>query len=227
MDRLGHLRADAAAVSDVLATAPLDAPVAPCPGWTLRDLVLHLGGVHRWATAIVASGDRQAAADEPVDDADLAPWFRDGADRLLDVLASADPTAPCWSFTSDRTAGFWLRRQALETVVHRWDAQRAVGEPDPIDPELAVDGIAEVVDLLLPRQLALGRAEPLPCAVQLCALEGGSWRVGEGTPVAELHGPAELLLLALWHRADPGDPRLHVTGDRAAAAELLRRPLAP
>ena len=27
-----------------------DDPVPSCPEWTVRDLVRHLGGVHRWAT---------------------------------------------------------------------------------------------------------------------------------------------------------------------------------
>ncbi len=31
-------------------------PVPTCPLWTVRDLVVHLGGVHRWATDIVARG---------------------------------------------------------------------------------------------------------------------------------------------------------------------------
>src|SRR3712207_7465665 len=51
--------------------------------------------------------------------------------------SAADPAAPTWSFTTDRTAGFWVRRQALETAVHRWDAQHAAGEPERIDPALA------------------------------------------------------------------------------------------
>lgn len=28
----------------------VDAAVRTCPGWVVRDLVRHLGGVHRWAT---------------------------------------------------------------------------------------------------------------------------------------------------------------------------------
>ena len=35
--------------------------------------------------------------------------------------------AALWSWTPDRTAGFWARRQANETAVHRYDAQLATG----------------------------------------------------------------------------------------------------
>lgn len=68
---------------------------------------------------------------------DLRAWFLDGAAELLAALAQADPAESCWSFTTDRTKGFWVRRQSLETVVHRWDAEDAVGEPGPIDALLA------------------------------------------------------------------------------------------
>ena len=54
-------------------------------------------------------------------------WFEDGVDLVTDALLRVDPTSPAWSWTDDRTAGFWARRQANETAVHRWDAQLADG----------------------------------------------------------------------------------------------------
>jgi uncharacterized protein (TIGR03083 family) len=228
MDRLAHLTAEVTAVRAVLAEAELDAAVAACPGWQVRDAVQHLGAVHRWATSIVRTAQLQAQPEQRVSDEALPAWFAEGAEQLTEALAAADPAAPCWSFTADRTVGFWLRRQALETAVHRWDVQSAIGEPDAIHPELAADGVREVVDLMLPRQQKAGRLAELPHAVRLRAVDTGTRAtIGEGEPVAELHAPAELLLLLLWHRLDPGDPRLHVTGDRAAATEVLRLPLAP
>ena len=65
-----------------LATDPA-AAVPTCPEWTVRDLVRHLGGVHRWATGHVAGGRTEVWAvglDEVVgawpDDAALAGWLR-------------------------------------------------------------------------------------------------------------------------------------------------------
>jgi uncharacterized protein (TIGR03083 family) len=175
----------------------------------------------------VLTGERYDETPLP-GDRDLAEWFAEGADALLETLAAADPTAATWSFTADRTAGFWRRRQALETVVHRWDAQRSAGEPERIDPALAVDGLREVADLMIPRQARLGRIEPLAHAVRLTATDTtGEVLLGEGNPAATVAGPAGLLLLLLWHRVQPTDPRLRIEGDDAVADQVLRQALAP
>jgi uncharacterized protein (TIGR03083 family) len=223
MDYLPLLRADVDAVLDVVARASLDEPVVACPGWTVRGLVEHLGNVHRWATAIVSSGQAQ---EEPLESpSNLAAWFADGASGLLTTLCSVDPAEPCWSFTSDKTKGFWVRRQALETLLHRWDAQRAVGEPGLLDPALAGDGVAEVVELMTPRQVRLGRIAPLPFAVELAATDtDGRWVLGDGEVGASVEASAEVLLLLMWHRVDPGDPRVRTTGP---ATDVLRLALTP
>ena len=46
---------------------------------------------------------------------------------------------------TDQTVGFWYRRMALETVVHRVDVETGFGVPRAVNAELAVDGIDEVV----------------------------------------------------------------------------------
>jgi hypothetical protein len=46
----GELMVAAAAVADGGAAVPT------CPEWTVRDLIRHTGGVHRWATSFVATG---------------------------------------------------------------------------------------------------------------------------------------------------------------------------
>ncbi|MDX6200107.1 MAG: hypothetical protein QOJ79_3258 [Actinomycetota bacterium] len=222
-DHLTHLRADVDAVLAVVAGADLSEPVAACPGWTLRELVEHLGSVHRWATSIVQTGEPQRMQEQHPDD--LGAWFAEGAEGLIATLAAADPQAQCWSFTADRTAGFWLRRQALETVVHRWDAERAAGEPGPIDARLAADGVEEIVTLMTPRQIAMERIPLLPATLLLHATDtGGEWVLGDGDPTARVEASAETLLLLIWHRVDPGDPRVHTTGD---AESVLRLALAP
>jgi uncharacterized protein (TIGR03083 family) len=222
-DYLTHLRADVDAILGVLARAALTEPVSACPGWTLRDLVVHLGGIHRWATEIVRTREPQGEVQHDI--ADLTTWFADGAAALIETLAAADPSSPCWSFTRDRSVAFWRRRQALETVVHRWDAERAVGEPGRLDPLLAADGVAEVVKLMTPRQIALERIPPLPATVLLHATDtADDWVLGDGRPSAGVEATAEMLLLLLWHRIDPGDPRVRTTGD---ADQVLRLALAP
>ncbi|MCA1711174.1 MAG: maleylpyruvate isomerase family mycothiol-dependent enzyme [Actinobacteria bacterium] len=223
---MGHLRADVDRVLVALADGNGDEVVGACPGWTLRELVEHLGGVHRWATQIVRTGSRAEQAPPPP--GDLLAWFASGAEELLAVLAATPLDRPTWSLAGPATAGWWLRRQALETLVHRWDAQRAVGEPEPLDPQLAADGLAEVADVLLPRQVRLGRTPPLAQAVRLVPVDGGDpVLLGPGEPVAAVSAPAEVLLLLLWHRVDPADPRLRFHGDVRTAREVLSGALAP
>ena len=123
VDHTAHLAQDAAAAVAVLRTTDLSSPVPGCPGWVLRDLAGHLGGVHRWATAVVRTGERGGPKyATPPPDGELADWLAQGAADLVAVLG--DPDRPCWTFSGEGTAAFWARRQALETVVHRIDAHR-------------------------------------------------------------------------------------------------------
>ena len=98
-DHLAHLAADAAATSDVLRTVDPGAPVAACPGWALRDLALHLGQIHRWASAVVRTGEWQRppevdvadGAERPVVDAQRIDVEDE---RLLDLGARRDGRQP-------------------------------------------------------------------------------------------------------------------------------------
>ena len=46
---------------ETLAQRRLSDDVPFCPGWTLRDLVIHLGYVYRWAAMIVSEAARAAS----------------------------------------------------------------------------------------------------------------------------------------------------------------------
>src|SRR4029453_10276847 len=64
--------------------------------------------------------------------------------ELLEALGSTDPATLLWTFhPPDQTAGFWRRRMAQETVVHRVDAESAHGRPRPVPAALAADGVDE------------------------------------------------------------------------------------
>jgi hypothetical protein len=112
--------------------------------------------------------------------------------------------------------------------VHAADAAASQGATRPYGAELAVDGIDEVVTAFFPRQVRLGRIPPLPTALAVEPIEGGRWVLaGDGTGPAPrtvpaaVSGPAEALLLLLWHRTTLDDPRLVVSGDPAAAGVVL------
>ena len=152
-EHLANLRRDGALLAEAAADAGLDAALPTCPDWRMRDLLTHIGGVHRWATGYVGGG-RTAMMDDaeaatvmaaPGDDA-LLDWFREGHARLVDTLSAAKPDVACWAFLPAPTPlAFWARRQAHETAIHRADAQAATGEVTPYPPDFAADGLDELL----------------------------------------------------------------------------------
>lgn len=236
IDFPGHVVEDAERFAAAVELGPLDAPVPACPGWDLHRLTLHLGHIHRWARIAAATGvhpDPAIIEGPPEHDHDpvaLADWLRTGAASLADTLGRIDPTGPTWHpFPVPLVGAVWPRRQAQETVVHRWDAESAVGTPRPVDAVLAADGIDEYLTMMLPRLLQKGRVLLASGSVHLaCTDTPGSWTAAsvdgelfvtgcadetEHTPAGEVtghpvphagrgvaHGRAEDLLLALWGR---------------------------
>jgi uncharacterized protein (TIGR03083 family) len=225
---------DAHAISAVLRRDGGSADIAHCPGWQVRDVVAHLGDVHRWATEIVRTG-RPAADGHPApgSDSELAEWFDVGASELVAVLARTDPLTPCWTLgASPGLAGFWRRRQALETAVHRFDVEHAGGASRPIPVDLAAAGVTEVVEVLYPRQVRLGRTPSPGFEITLRATDhpGGArwrsttWQLGTTGPHAELSGATADLLLMLWGRPHAGLDR---AGDPSALAALDAAAITP
>jgi len=149
---LAQLSSDGSLLADTVEQASLDEMVRSCPDWTLRDLVTHVGGVHRWAASIVgnampendeAAGDRVGTGP---DDALLLDWFREGHHLLVSTLRAAPSDLQCFAFLpAPSPLLFWARRQAHETAIHRVDAQTVCGEITPFDAEFARDGIEEML----------------------------------------------------------------------------------
>ena len=50
---IARLRAEGELLAGTAERAGFDAPVPACPGWRVRDLLKHLGYVHRWAAGYV------------------------------------------------------------------------------------------------------------------------------------------------------------------------------
>jgi uncharacterized protein (TIGR03083 family) len=224
---LAHLRRELGAFEACLA-GDLSVMVEHCGGWTLYDLADHLGGQNLWAAAAVTEqrGDYQAPA-APRDPAALAAWFHGTGDVLLAAL-DTDPSGPAWTIAPPPTVGFWQRRRCLETLVHRWDAEHALGIPSRLDPALAADGVAEVIDTMAPRQVRLGRTSAPPHAVRLIATDGPErWTLGPGDPVVTLRGTAADLLLLLWGRLDAGDRAVSCDGRPELARAALSGALVP
>jgi uncharacterized protein (TIGR03083 family) len=227
---LGFVREGAATLLSA-AQGDLDAAVPSCPGWTVADLVAHIGGAWGWASAVVRSGERSAAPIAPDDlgGPALVGWAQERLEELLRALENADPAANCWTFGLPRTPVFWFRRQALETAVHTWDCRGAVGGQAPLDDELASDGIDEFLSAMVPRQVKQRPNVWTGQSLHLHRTDGeGEWMVrlgpdGEvsterahGKGDVALRGPASSLYLWCLHRLPADD--LELFGDPAVAA---------
>lgn len=213
-------------LSSAAADAGPDAAVPSCPGWVVRDLVRHQGGVHRWAAGIVGTPRTEpwdVELDDVVgtwpDDADLITWFGAGADALVRTLTQADPGLACWTFLpAPSPLAMWARRQAHETSVHGVDAELAAGRPvAPFPAEFAADGVAELLECFVPRGGRL-KADPARMLRVRCSDAAADWLISIGpgrvqtTPGdgqasnaadCEITGRAEDLYLTLWNRRPP------------------------
>lgn len=152
MDRATHLasiRRDGARLLSA-ARGHLSLDVPTCPGWSLERLVGHVGRVYRWTATWVATGHGEAQLDRPPAGDAVLPWTEEALGALVEVLGASDPDAVVATWTGDQPAAFWPRRMAIETAVHRWDAQHAAGDPAPVDAALAVDGIDEMLAVVAP-----------------------------------------------------------------------------
>jgi uncharacterized protein (TIGR03083 family) len=190
-----------------LAAGDLDAPVPSCPGWTLADLGEHLRGVHLWAAHAITEGNPQGSS-EPVARERLVDGYRAASRHLLEVLDAAGADGPAWTFGPEPVAGFWRRRQVHETTLHLYDALLSQDHESTwtIAPDLAWDGVEEVATVFYPRQVRLGRIEPLRQRLVVTGSDvGATTSLGEGDPVA-LTGTARQVLLTLWKRVPAADP---------------------
>ena len=241
------LERDGGTLAEAASQAGLGADVPTCPGWTVADLIKHTGYVHRWAArniieqpdaAIDDDSEQDVLAGGPAD-AELLGWFRDGYAALAGTLRAADPAmcAPVFLPNTTSPLGFWARRQAHETGVHRADAELAAGRTPAFDSDFAADGIDELIMGFAARTRrppAGGEGRSMLIRAADAAAERGwriTWAAEKGTrgtaervPPGDdradcvLTGPAAGLYLTLWNRVDM--PAAHVTaeGDPAVAA---------
>ena len=155
---------------------------------------------------------------------------------MVETLAGTDPDAPCPNFSrsAPQTVGFWRRRQAHETTIHRWDVESAVSTPSPIDSRVAADGIDELFGT---HTLSRGRQvldRPVrfeltdqPGAWTLAPSDESPGRVvmSDAAPSAVIRGPAGTMVLVLWKRLPFSTDGIEGHGDVDAAAAFVAGPI--
>lgn len=226
-------RADSGRLREAATGSGLDRDVPSCPDWTTGDLLGHLSRVYRniarrMATEAAPPADSRGSDDFEVP-TDPVAAFDESVQELVVTLAEVESDTPAWNpVPLPKTAGFWLRRLACETAVHRWDAQMASVGAEPLDGGLAAEGIDEAFDAFLPIGQRREESE-LSGVAQLFATDlDRHWfvRLREGRfslldphsvdlDTTELHvtasGSASDLYLALWGRVQTG--LLDLAGD--------------
>lgn len=212
------------------------AAVPSCPEWTVRDLTVHLGRVYTFVREVLETGKKPPHQQPRPAGNDVLPWFDEVSAAVQTRLGEADPASSAWNWsTQPKLAGFWPRRMAHETAVHRWDAQLVSGTAEPVEAELAADGVTEVLDTWLPSGRATSQAGATG-VVRLDALDlDRTWLIrlrAEGIILLDesavldesadaqtvVGATASDLLLALWGRRTASS--LSVAGDPARFVAL-------
>jgi len=239
MDFLAAIRRDSDRFYTTADIADPAAGVAACPGWSLSDLVWHLGEVHWfWSTIIEINATDPDDAEKlkpprPDDHLDTIAFGRAQAARLLSLLEQHDDATPLWTWAlndSDHNVGFIRRHQVQETAVHRWDIQHAAtpGREDPIEPDIASDSLDELFAITLPWTVRPDK--PFDGSVHVhCTDTDGEWFIHPDGGVEAIHakgdvairGAASDLLLGFFKRV-PTD-RLEFIGDTALGAAFVER----
>lgn len=223
-----------------VAAGHLDDPVPTCPGWTVTDVVTHTAEVYNHKVACTLLGRRpteEEYAHGPAEGQDLLEWFDASLATLLETLGSRTPESPAFTwYDPDQTVAFWIRRMAQETVIHRVDAEAAVGAVTAADEALAIDGIDEALHLFLSYAIGEDPDEDIGTyAGRSLQVRTGSWawqvtvdltdpvdkipftrgaKPAQATVSAE---PSELLLW-VWGRRPDSAVTLH--GDPAAVSDF-------
>ena len=225
------------------------ARVPTCPDWDVADLTSHLAHVYLHKVACIRDGEAPDPWPAPgLDEVPVLELLERGFAELRDQLTSHRPEdfAASW-YTPDQTVGFWYRRMAQETVVHRIDAELATGQPVfPVPDDLAVDGVDELLAGFVPFGLAhwpdyFGDVlDSSPGHRTVVRAGDAAWTVATGpgrfdvTPgvdgtVDDGTGPADLVVAGapedmlrwLWSREAPGTPStVEIVGSPAALDEL-------
>ncbi|MFI7064730.1 maleylpyruvate isomerase family mycothiol-dependent enzyme [Kribbella sp. NPDC050124] len=231
---LEQLRAESARLGEV-ARMGLEPAVPSCPGWTVESVVRHVATVYLHKVEVLRLGALPDPWPPDFGTRDALELYDEARTAIVDALVAAGTERETWTFNpDDKTSGFWFRRMALESVVHRIDVEQAHDVVTPIDPELALDGIDEVLypNLGGPWWEEGDTEHPVDAAVRITA-DGRSWTVradatsvvvsqgAEGDVAAEIFGSADAVFLWLWGRLDASV--IQSAGDEGVVREFRAR----
>jgi uncharacterized protein (TIGR03083 family) len=207
--------------------------VPSCPDYDVEGLLTHVGWVYAFVTAQLRSTDPASPA--PIgpegtrsDEEPLGEWFNARFDALTEALGEVGTDVAMWSFGKDQSSGFYHRRMAHESAIHRWDGDHALNPESaaPIDRLMAIDGVDEIAEVSLAGGLGRDGAVAPAGSMHLHATDGdGEWSFelidGEISMTHEhtkgdaaVRGTASDLFLFIWGR---GREDCELFGDESVA----------
>lgn len=219
--------------------------VPSCPGWTGADLAKHVADVYLHKASCIRFGHHPD--DWHPEESDEDPFDRLGRAlrELRTEFAEREAGQTRFGFVPTRPeVGFWIRRMAQETAVHRYDAELATGSVTPVAEDLALDGVDEMLTIFVGWEVREFASDP-EVAELLAEADGRSIAIRSGSSgylvratssgvdvtavssevfpadvAATVTGEPSRLLLWLWHRV--GDDAVRIDGDVDAIAYLHR-----
>jgi uncharacterized protein (TIGR03083 family) len=210
--------------------------VPTTPGWTITDLVEHVGQAQHWVAELIerriTDPTRLPAefAVLPTDPGEWQAWLAASAQRVASSCAGDALDAPVFNAAGDERTGtrFWMSSVLNETVLHGLDAADAAIRPADIAADVAAALISNHLAMLTSPTWEMQRPESahairgtgqtLQWLATDTADDAGAWFVGRrpdrvtwkpGTQQAgvTVTGPARSLLLILTRRLPLTDRR--------------------
>ena len=133
-----------------------DAAVPTTPGWTIADLVEHVGLTQHWVAEIIERRITDPTqlptemAVRPTDPGEWQAWLSESAQRFARACSDDALDAPVFNAAGDDRTGtrFWMSSLLNESVVHGFDAANAAGQPADIAPDIAAALIGNHLTML-------------------------------------------------------------------------------
>jgi len=227
------LEGELLAMSAIEARDDLEVPGRP--GVTVADAVRYTGDVYTQVLTWIRQGEPPDHWQRAPDDGDLVAFHTGARRALVAELAAHAPEEPCATWwPADRTYGFWQRRMAHDTALHRVDVQAAAGlDVRTVDTDFAADGIDEILHLWFGHWLVQRRIAATTAGAVGIETAGRAWlailstvrnsarrvpAVDAQAADAVVTGNPMNVYLWLWGRAP--DRAVEISGDFDASAQL-------
>src|SRR3954466_16191841 len=211
------------------AAAGPDAAVPTTPGWTISDLVEHVGQSQNWVSEIIErriTDPTQLPTEMavlPTDPREWQAWLSEAAQRGGCAGSDDARDAPVFNPAGDERPGtrFWMSSVLNEAVIHGFDAANAAGRPADLDADIAAALISNHLAMLTSPTWEMQRPESAHAirgtgqTLQWLATdtaddegawfverrpEGATWRPGTQRADVTVTGPARSLLLTMTRR---------------------------